>query len=557
MTFDQFVKAHNGKQIDFDGTSGVQCVDLIKAYMNEVLGMPAGSIGRMGNAYQFWTATKKPLKAAVDKVPYKKGMVFQKGDIAVWNRNMGGGFGHVALCTGERTGSWFATYDQNWNGKAMHRVQHSYSNLYGVLRPKAQYQSRIRGSSSSIDDIIDIAVDQPNKIADLIEEAEDHVGEGSTWTCNKVGIATNSAWSAAFIVACARQVGGLINQVIPNSTSCSAFVRTGVNNGYGKWHKGPRLGQVPTPFPGDVVAFAYSMYNGIDDYYTDHIGLIKEVSSGFIYTIEGDSSGKVAYKAYPITATFIQGYYRPNWDKVGASVTYLITNGLDGPLYDEVYTREDAILREVGYMNTSYKPSITATTINLSIINYTTITAGIFNSQLSVQAQSVYSGAIIDGLPQNARIIVQYLMDKGISLAGSVGVIANIKEESNFNPAEQGDWKNGRYTSFGICQWHNTRGNDMKEAAGPNWQNNLTGQLNYLWDELTNDYKGVLAVLRRVTNNEAGARNAAYTFVDAFEKPLHVKDYYDSDGEFHRGQGYRRMQNASEYWNICAPQLLS
>lgn len=553
MTFDQFVKAHNGKEIDFDGTSGVQCVDLIKAYMNEVLGMPASSIGRLGNAYQFWTATRHPLRDAVDKVAYKKGMVFQKGDIAVWNRNMGGGYGHVALCTGERTGSWFATYDQNWNGKAMHRVQHSYSNLYGVLRPKAQYQSRIRGSSSDVDDIIDIAVDQPNKIADLIEEAEDHVGEGSTWTCNKVGIATNSAWSAAFIVACARQVEGLINKVIPNTTSCSAFVRTGVNNGYGKWHKGPRLGQVPTPFPGDVVAFAYSMYNGIDDYYTDHVGLIKEVSSGFIYTIEGDSSGKVAYKAYPITATFIQGYYRPNWDKVGSSVTYLITNGLDGPLYDEVYTREDAILREVGYMNTSYKPSITATNINLSIINYTTITAGIFNSQLSVQAQSVYSGAIIDGLPQNARIIVQYLMDKGISLAGSVGVIANIYYESGFRPdlIEYGYTINSG--GVGICQWTNTprtsskgRRTNMLKAVGSDWRTDLTGQLDYLWKELTSSYKGVLANLRRVTNNEAGARNAADYFVRHFEIPANLNE-----------QSRRRQNKASEYWNICAPQLLS
>ena len=39
MTFDQFISKHLGKAMDYDGVSGVQCVDLIKYYLDEVFGI--------------------------------------------------------------------------------------------------------------------------------------------------------------------------------------------------------------------------------------------------------------------------------------------------------------------------------------------------------------------------------------------------------------------------------------------------------------------------------------------------------------------------------------
>ena len=35
MTFDEFIKTYNGKKIDYDGVCGVQCVDLIKLYLDK------------------------------------------------------------------------------------------------------------------------------------------------------------------------------------------------------------------------------------------------------------------------------------------------------------------------------------------------------------------------------------------------------------------------------------------------------------------------------------------------------------------------------------------
>ena len=52
--------------------------------------------------------------------------------------------GHVAICTGECTTSYFYSYDRNWNGKEMYKVKHDCDDVYGVLRPKDQ--SKISGA---------------------------------------------------------------------------------------------------------------------------------------------------------------------------------------------------------------------------------------------------------------------------------------------------------------------------------------------------------------------------------------------------------------------------
>ena len=146
MTFDEFIKKYNGKSIDYDGTYGVQCVDLIKLYVEKVFGVSAGSAS-WGNAKYYYTNTPAKLKNITTKIANTASFVPKKGDIMVWNGNVGGGAGHVAICTGEGTTSYFYSYDQNWNGKAMHKVKHDYDNVYGVLRPKDQ--SKIVTASKS------------------------------------------------------------------------------------------------------------------------------------------------------------------------------------------------------------------------------------------------------------------------------------------------------------------------------------------------------------------------------------------------------------------------
>ena len=135
MTFNEFVNKYIGRAVDYDGSSGAQCVDLAKAYLKEVFGIPQFSIG--GSAKNYWEKEFKQL-ADFKKIKNTPDFVPKKGDIAVWNSSKGGGHGHVAICTGEGDTKTFYSYDMNWNGKAMKKVKHDYSGFYGVLRPHIQ-----------------------------------------------------------------------------------------------------------------------------------------------------------------------------------------------------------------------------------------------------------------------------------------------------------------------------------------------------------------------------------------------------------------------------------
>ncbi len=136
MTFDKWVESNLGKQIDYDGVSGVQCVDLVKHYIKNVLGVTPQSIG---NAIEYYNK-RKTSSYLTSNFTWKDNtasFIPAKGDIAVFGY---GECGHISVCDGDGTTSYFYSYDQNWNGKAMKRVKHKYTahKFLGVLRPKDQ-----------------------------------------------------------------------------------------------------------------------------------------------------------------------------------------------------------------------------------------------------------------------------------------------------------------------------------------------------------------------------------------------------------------------------------
>lgn len=63
-----------------------------------------------------------------------------------------------------------------------------------------------------------------------------------------------------------------------------------------------------TPIPGDYVFFDWD--GGTDP---DHVGAVLCVKDGFLYTIEGNSGGKVAVNRYPKNDPRIMGYGVLNW----------------------------------------------------------------------------------------------------------------------------------------------------------------------------------------------------------------------------------------------------
>lgn len=117
-----------------------------------------------------------------------------------------------------------------------------------------------------------------------------------------------------------------------------------------------------------------------------------------------------------------------------------------------------------------------------------------------------------------------------LNRAAACGILANINYESGFRPTALGD----SGTSYGICQWHNTRWTRLKDWCAKNGRDDTTldGQLWFLKYELENYYKTVLSALKSVADNPQGAYDAGYCWCVKFEVPANKETAGAKRGEY-------------------------
>jgi N-acetylmuramoyl-L-alanine amidase len=111
----------------FSNHGGSACVALFNAYSENLLGNPFLAVSYASQIYGSAPTTKWTQKSA-STTP-------QKGDVAVWNGNAGGGAGHVAVVLENMSSTTVRVFHQNWNGAAAHKEVVSKSNIQGYLRP--------------------------------------------------------------------------------------------------------------------------------------------------------------------------------------------------------------------------------------------------------------------------------------------------------------------------------------------------------------------------------------------------------------------------------------
>ena len=121
----------------------------------------------------------------------------------------------------------------------------------------------------------------------------------------------------------------------------------------------------------------------------------------------------------------------------------------------------------------------------------------------------------------NEKIIFNFLCNNmNLNTAAACGILANIESESSFNPNLYGDYG----TSYGICQWHNSRFTQLRNWCSENNKSYMTieGQLYYLKHELETDYKKMLSAIKSYPNTLSGAYDAAYIWCTDFEIPANA-----------------------------------
>jgi hypothetical protein len=132
--------------------------------------------------------------------------------------------------------------------------------------------------------------------------------------------------------------------------------------------------------------------------------------------------------------------------------------------------------------------------------------------------------------------VMDFFIDKGMTVEGAAGIAGNMQVESNFKPDVYGD--NG--TSIGLAQWHNTRMAGLFKFAKDKNLDALAvdTQLEWCWEELTTKFKSLLNSL--MTANDPA--KAAEDFARKYERPAVISPTRISNAVYY-AENYSSVEN--------------
>ncbi len=126
---------------------------------------------------------------------------------------------------------------------------------------------------------------------------------------NNPGWNQYTPWCACFLSwAAAQQPGETFNDAPPRFANVDEGMEKFKDGRYGQWRRPNDEENVP--IPGDYVFFDW---DGKND--PDHVGAVLYVDETQLYTIEGNSGGRVAVQRYLLSDPRIVGYGVLNWEK--------------------------------------------------------------------------------------------------------------------------------------------------------------------------------------------------------------------------------------------------
>jgi cell wall-associated NlpC family hydrolase len=157
--------------------------------------------------------------------------------------------------------------------------------LAELLSPEyaSAWQAVLYGIHSGAGDIVEVAASQIG-----------NAGGAPYWSW--YGFSGRVEWCACFVSWCAAETGYLDAGRIPRFSYCPSGIAWFQDAG--QWQDRGYM-----PQPGDIIFFDWQ-----GDGESDHVGIVEYVESGYVHTIEGNSSDTVNRQTYSISSSVIVGY---------------------------------------------------------------------------------------------------------------------------------------------------------------------------------------------------------------------------------------------------------
>lgn len=252
-------------------------------------------------------------------------------------------------------------------------------------------------------------------------------------------------WCAAFVSFCLRRAE-ISKSVAPSHVNCTSWLNIfkQKSSNYKYYARGSY-----TPIKGDIIFFKSESTSRA----SDHVGLVIGLANGYVYTVEGNTSGGVYIKSYSLSNTYIVGYAVPNYKseinnsalsgnyvvtardslnmREGASTSYKVITVLKRDTAVEVISFSGSWAKvkangTEGWVSTAYIAPIECTqielTVNKGFKEEYTVYAG-YNCSVNLAPESK-SGYEFEGFSYNDSLTD----GKGLTFTGDAALIPVFKE---------------------------------------------------------------------------------------------------------------------------------
>lgn len=182
------------------------------------------------------------------------------------------------------------------------------------------------------------------------------------------------------------------------------------------------------------------------------------------------------------------------------------------PEMDITRARTDAMVRVIAYLNSLFEPSINVSRgPQISRINYDT--AYNFIQMISGEDPKKIEKRVITVMMMLPRIIIEYLMQHGLTIAAGVGICANMYADSQLSAeAKELDSQN-HPIAFGLCMWSGSRATSLQKYK--DWTA-LSVQLDFLLHELktVSKFSSLYSDLKETEDPNSATTEFANTYYD-------------------------------------------